>query len=249
VRHLFRYEGLATLPTLDFLTKHLPKRENPCILLVRIAGKLPGEGSVNESDTTTVQLLERVAAGSDSAVSQLLINHRPQLRRMISARLDTRLASRLDPSDVVQDVLAEAHRRLASFLEERPLPFHLWLRRLALDQLSALHREHIVAQRRSVVRETYPQLSDDSIAQLADGLVAISPSRALLRNELCRQVQQALDELSETDRELLIMKYVEELSLSDIAAVSQISLAAAKSRHLRALSRLGVKIGRLGGGR
>jgi RNA polymerase sigma-70 factor (ECF subfamily) len=168
---------------------------------------------------------------------------------MISARLDTRLARRLDPSDVVQDVLAEAHRRLAGFLEERPLPFHLWLRRLALDQLSALNREHIVAQRRSVVRETYPQLSDDSIAQLADRLVALSPSRALLREELCRQVQQALDELSETDRELLIMKYVEQLNLSDIAAVSQISLAAAKSRHLRALSRLGVRFGALGGGR
>jgi DNA-directed RNA polymerase specialized sigma24 family protein len=45
------------------------------------------------------------------------------------------------------------------------------------------------------------------------------------------------------------MKYVEQLSLSEIAAALEISLPAAKSRHLRALSRMGSKIGASGGDR
>jgi RNA polymerase sigma-70 factor (ECF subfamily) len=204
---------------------------------------------VDQSSESSILLLERAATGSQSAVEELLATHRPPLRRMIAVRLDPRLAGRIDPSDVVQEVLAEAHGNLDSYLRDRPLPFHLWLRRLALDQMSKLHRKHVIAQRRSVVREVYPQLSDDSIGLLADRLVTLSPSRALLRDELCRQVQQALDELPETDREVLIMKYVEQLSLSEIAVASEISLGAAKSRHLRALGRMGAKFGALGGDR
>jgi RNA polymerase sigma-70 factor (ECF subfamily) len=166
---------------------------------------------------------------------------------MVAARLDARLAGRVDPSDVVQDVLSAAHGQLVSYLRDRPLPFHLWLRRLALDRMSRLQREHIVAKRRSVMREVYPQLSDDSIALLADRLDTLSPSRALMRDELRRQVQQALDELTNDDRELLIMKYVEQLNLAEIAAALEITLSAAKSRHLRALGRMSQKLAKLGG--
>ena len=72
---------------------------------------------------------------------------------MIGLRLDPALAARLDASDVVQDVLLEAHRRLSDYLRNPVMPFQLWLRHIAKDHLIDAHRRHRVAQRRSLDRE------------------------------------------------------------------------------------------------
>jgi DNA-directed RNA polymerase specialized sigma24 family protein len=59
---------------------------------------------------------------------------------MVAVRIDPRLAARVDPSDVVQETLTEAHRRLDDYLAARPVPFYPWLRQLVRDRLADLHR-------------------------------------------------------------------------------------------------------------
>ena len=68
-------------------------------------------------DPETEQLLIRTASNDDSARDQLFARHRPQLRRMVGIRMDDRLAVRVDPSDVVQEVLAQAARSLPEYLQ------------------------------------------------------------------------------------------------------------------------------------
>jgi RNA polymerase sigma-70 factor, ECF subfamily len=80
----------------------------------------------------TDELLNRTAHGDRAARDQLLVRHRQRLRQAVAYRLDRRLAARVDPSDVVQEVLAEAARKLPDYLRERPLPFYPWLRQMAL---------------------------------------------------------------------------------------------------------------------
>src|SRR5262245_32662781 len=104
-------------------------------------------------ETDTELLLERAAAGDAGARDRLLQRHRGRLRRMVAVRADPRLAARVDPSDVVQETLADAARKLDAYLRDRPLPFYPWLRRLAQERLAALHRRHVRAKRRSVTRE------------------------------------------------------------------------------------------------
>src|SRR5437870_3588834 len=101
----------------------------------------------------TEELLRRAGEGDAVARGALLDRHRRRLRQMIACRMDPRLAARLDPSDVVQETLAEADRRLDGYLNERPLPFYPWLRKLAWDRLVEQHRRHLRARRRSVLRE------------------------------------------------------------------------------------------------
>src|SRR5262245_15592899 len=109
----------------------------------------------------TEHLLERAAAGDGAARAQLLQRHRRRLRRMVAVRFDPRLAARVDPSDVVQEALAEAAATLDGYLRERPLPFYPWLRQLAQRRLLDLHRRHVQARRRSVTREVgLPGLPD-----------------------------------------------------------------------------------------
>ncbi len=187
-------------------------------------------------------LLDRASHGDPAAREQLLALHRERLRRMVALRMDPRLSARLDASDVVQDALAEAHRQLPEYLQERPLPFYPWLRQIAWNRLIDLHRRHVLAQRRSVNREEAPAfgLPDESALALADCLLgsSTSPSARVRREEERDQVQQALLRLNERDREVLVLRYLEKLSTSEIASVLGIREGAVKVRHLRALERM-----------
>src|SRR3954447_3666960 len=90
----------------------------------------------------TDALLDRAARGDAEARQQLLDRHRRRLRRMVALRFDRRLAARADPSDVVQEALADAGRKLDGYLRDRPLPFYPWLRQLAWERLVKLRRRH-----------------------------------------------------------------------------------------------------------
>jgi RNA polymerase sigma-70 factor (ECF subfamily) len=197
---------------------------------------------MNRLEPDTDQLLNRAGHGDGSARQQLLTRHRGRLRAMVAARLDRRLAPRLDPSDVVQEALTEAALRLDDYLRERPLPFYPWLRQLAWDRLVKEHRAHLARRKRSVRREEAGVLwlPDESVAKLAQRLVssASSPSRHALRVEEQRRVRAALALLSEADREVLVLRYLEGLPLGEVAAVLGVGESAVKMRHFRALERL-----------
>ena len=106
-----------------------------------------------EIHTGAFRLIERARTGDQSVYPELLDAYRSRLRRMIAARMDNRLARRVDASDVVQDALIVAMRRLPKFLVEQPMGFYPWLRRIALNCLVDVFRRHFLAKNRSVVNE------------------------------------------------------------------------------------------------
>jgi RNA polymerase sigma-70 factor (ECF subfamily) len=189
----------------------------------------------------TEQLLDRVAQGDSTAAATLLTRHQKRLRRMVHVRIDPRLAARLDPSDIVQDALAEANRRLPAYAVERPIPFYPWLRRIAWERLLQMHRRHIEAKRRTVVRADVLPLSGDSEMLLAERLAAAeasSPSDRLVRREIQERVRQAIGQLPAGDREVIVLKHLEELTFQEAAAALEVSSAAIYSRYYRAIQRL-----------
>jgi RNA polymerase sigma-70 factor (ECF subfamily) len=190
----------------------------------------------------TDELLRRADQGDSSAVGSLLDRHRARLRHMVAVRIDPRLAARVDPSDVVQETLAEAAHKLPEYLRRRPLAFYPWLRRIAWDKLVDMHTRHVAAQKRSVTRETpiHLDLSDHSTMQLIDQLAAsgTSPSRRLLLKEMRERVREALQQLSPRDREVLVLRHLEQLTLKETAQVLGITEAAVQSRYRRAVERL-----------
>jgi RNA polymerase sigma-70 factor (ECF subfamily) len=199
------------------------------------------------SSPDTDRLLDLAQNGEPDARQQLLARHQHRLRKMVGLHLDRRLAARVDPSDVVQETLAEADRKLAGYLRDRPLPFYPWLRQIAHERLVKLHRRHLAAKKRSARREEpgVLELPEESVFELASRLVApgSAPSKHLLRQEVRQRVQQALAELRDTDREVLVLRYLEQLSTAETAAVLGIKEGAVKVRHLRALERLRKHLG------
>jgi RNA polymerase sigma-70 factor (ECF subfamily) len=191
----------------------------------------------------TAQLLELARRGDPDARSRLLARHRDALRRLIGLRIDPALGRRVDASDIVQDVLLDADRRLVDYLAAEKMPFHLWLRCLARDRLIDAHRHHRRAQRRSLDREqAMPKTawSDQSAVDLAD-LVRdrqATPAAAAIGRELELRFQAALDQLDDTDREIVLLRHFEQLTSSETAEVLGLSPAAAGMRYLRAMRRL-----------
>lgn len=196
----------------------------------------------------TVELLNGAENGDDGAVNRLMNRHRGALRRLISIRMDRAVARRVDASDVVQDVMLEASRRLNDYLCDPPMPFHLWLRQLAKDRIIDMHRRHRVAQRRSVDKErpldppaSPGNSSPDGAAELPDDV--LSPLAENMRRELHDRFIIAIEQLSEDDRDIILMRHFEELSNSEVAQALGLTAPAAGMRYLRALRRLRAVLG------
>jgi RNA polymerase sigma-70 factor (ECF subfamily) len=186
----------------------------------------------------TQSLLEQARAGDRQAFEQLFARYRPYLRRFIELRLDAKLRARVDASDVVQETQLEVFRRLTDFLERQPMSFHLWLRKTAHERLLKVRRCHVETAQRAVGREV--PLPDHSSLLLVQQLLApgSTPSERLDKREIACRVRQAVAQLPETDREVILMRNFEGLSNQEVAQVLEIDPVAASQRFGRALLRL-----------
>lgn len=186
----------------------------------------------------TQKLLKQVRSGKAGAFDQLFERYRAYLRQVFKIRFDAKLSQRLDVSDVIQDTQMEAVRRLKDYLEQEPVPFHVWLRQIAHDQLLMARRRHMEAARRAVNREV--QLPERSSMELAKQLLAggSTPSQHIAKKEQAQRVRKALAELPELDHEIVLMRNFEQLSYEEISYILHISPATAKMRHVRALLRM-----------
>lgn len=196
------------------------------------------------SNAETGRLVRRAIDGDTAATEELLVRYRPQLKRMVAIRLNPMLRARFDPSDVVQSVLAEAAQKMTVALKNEPERFYPWLRQLAWDRLARIYRDHVRMQKRSVGREEphwQAQVADESMLQLADQLAArqLGPHSHAVRNETRARVRTALTQLPPNDREVLVLRFLEGLDITDTAAALSISESAVKSRQFRAIRRLG----------
>lgn len=188
--------------------------------------------------------LDRVAGPGEPSptnLGELFERMRPRLERMIAVRIDPRVRRRIDPADVIQEAYLEAARTLSRYLERRPLPFFLWVRQITGQKLAEFHRRHLGAAQRDAAREVTPGgVPSASTVSLAGYFVdpGRSPLQTAARNEILGKVEQALAEMDELDREVLALRYFEELSNEETATVLGLTPSGAKKRHVRALQRL-----------
>ncbi|MCI0638080.1 MAG: sigma-70 family RNA polymerase sigma factor [Gemmataceae bacterium] len=195
----------------------------------------------NPNDTQN--LLQQAQAGDAKAAEDLLARHREAVRRMIDLRLDPAIVQRVDASDIVQEVLLEVSKRLGEYLKKPAMPFHLWLRHIAKDHVIDAHRKHHQAKKRGVDREQplacagwAEQSSLDLAGQLLDQ--ERTPASAVIQEELQKRLHEAIGQLDEDDREMILMRHFEQLANQEVAAALGLTEAAASMRYLRALRKL-----------
>jgi RNA polymerase sigma-70 factor (ECF subfamily) len=201
----------------------------------------------------TVHLIERVRAGDKEALGEIFSRHRDRLRRMVEMRLDARLRGRIDASDVIQDAYLDVAARLEEYLRDPKLPLFLWLRLVVGDRLMRLHRHHLGTQMRdaglevSIYRGALPAASSAALAAQLLGKHT-SPTQAAVRVERMLRLQEALNALEPTDREVLSLRHFEELTFAEAAQALDIAESAATKRYFRALKRLKAVLAAMPGG-
>lgn len=214
---------------------------------------MPAADANGDDESPEVRaLVERAAAGDQTAHADLFSRFRERLKRMVHLRMNRRLQGRVDDSDVVQEAQLDAARRLAEYAQSPRLPFYLWLRHLTGLKLLEVHRRHLgtemraVAQELSLYRGALPEADSVSLAAQLLGTFT-SPSENAIKAEMRIYVQEALNAMDPIDREVLALKHFEQLSTSEIAQVLGISKAGAGSRYLRAIKRLRTTLSQIPG--
>jgi len=167
--------------------------------------------------------IEAVLAGERAAFRVLVERH----HRGVHAMIYRLVHSAADADDLAQQAFVSAFGALGSFrLEQR---FSTWLYRIAIN----LARDHLKSKKR-----TEAPLGDGEVQDAAfAGRVAPTDAATLARQRQAL-VQRALMTLSLEDREILVLKDVEELPFEEIKRITGRPVTALKIRAVRARARL-----------
>lgn len=191
----------------------------------------------------TSELTTKMRQGSKDALATIFASYRERLRRIIQFRIDSRITARVSDSDVLQDTYIAAAKRLTHFSQQTKMSAFLWLRLLVKQQLVDIHRQHLKAEKRDARKEMglqpYQSSGQTSMAlavQLAGSITAAS--EVVAQAETIALLESSLNEMDETDREVIALRHFEELTNIETASVLNLQPSAASKRYLRAMSRL-----------
>ena len=165
---------------------------------------------------------------------------RSYLLLLAQMRLDRKLRGKLDPSDIVQQTLLEAHQALESFRGGDTAVQAAWLRQVLARNIANAVRD-LTRAKRDVRKERSLQTDLDASASKLENWLAAnqsSPSQKAERHESALRLAEALAQLPETQREAVVLRHFQGLSLAEIAAQLECTTAAVTGLLHRGLKNL-----------
>lgn len=183
------------------------------------------------------KLFELARGGDEQALATLLEQYRHYLRLVARHDMHGRLCAKFDASDLVQDTFLKAHRDFPKFRGNSPNELLRWLRRILACTLANSVRGYTGTRCRDVQLEHY---INGARYQSGEPIAAdqSTPSEGAMRREEAILVVNAIDQLPDDYREVLILRHVKELSFPEVARQMDRSLDSVKNLWARALARL-----------
>jgi RNA polymerase sigma factor (sigma-70 family) len=185
------------------------------------------EAKVGASEDS--ELCRRFAQGDVEAFDRVVRIYGPELERLIRRLLGW--PNQQEAQDALQEVLMNAFVHCRSFRGQSTLL--TWLKRIAINTCRTFHRRRVA---RVGLWERFVFWRRNESPVCAGATEADSTSS---------QVQAAVRGLGAKDREIIILHYLEDQSVSQIAEMLQISAAAIHVRLHRARQRLADRLGPL----
>jgi RNA polymerase sigma-70 factor, ECF subfamily len=187
------------------------------------------------------QLLQEARAGDAAMLGQLLELYRRYLALLARLQIGQRLQGKVDASDVVQETFLEAHRNFGNFRGVSEGQLVRWLRQILAAKLAGLLRHYLGTQGRDVRLEREIEDGLDRSSVLLDGGLAAlqsSPSQQAARREQAVLLADALGQLPDDYREVLVLRHLEGLTFPNVARRMGRSLNSVEKLWMRALARL-----------
>jgi RNA polymerase sigma-70 factor (ECF subfamily) len=192
------------------------------------------------SGTDLCRLIERARREEPGAMDRLLDSYRNYLRLLARTGLDASLQGKADPSDLVQDALLRASQRFGQFRGASDGELAGWLRQILARCLADLVRRYHTGARRAGREQSLDQLLDRS-SQAMERVLATessSPSGSAQRRDLGVVLSDALAQLSEDHREVLVLHHLEGLDWDEVARRMGRTPNAVRKLWARALNQL-----------
>jgi RNA polymerase sigma-70 factor (ECF subfamily) len=182
-------------------------------------------------------ILQRTKSESNSQLLKCAFeDSRPELLKLVSKRVGSKMGRRVNPSDVLQEAYIAATKKLDKYFEDPRVPLLQWIQSICFQSVSVLYKQHFVAKKRSVLVEDHQDENSYYSTAFLDS--ASSPSARLIRGEEQEQVFALVSKMAEVDQAILYLRYVEGISNREAAARLGVEVETAKKRHVRALKRL-----------
>ena len=183
------------------------------------------------------ELIVRAQGRDEEAMTELLQMHSQRLLDSVRAELGNHLRQRLESQDVMQQVYLDALGSIDRFVDGGKGSFFSWLRRIALNRIVDQDRLAFQAAKRNREVRAADLGHDASMARLLTNLTgnATSPSMAANFADRTRLLQKALEQLNEAQREVIDLRYLQNLSVADTALSMGRSERAVRSLCVRAM--------------
>lgn len=184
-------------------------------------------------------LLREASSGSPVAVDELLESYLPGLRAFVRLRLGRRLGAKESHSDLVQSTCREVIEKLDRYQYGGEQGFKRWLYATALRKIGQ-RLEYYRAAKRDVALERPLEPGDSAAGEALLGVYAsfCTPSRQAVVHEEIDRIEQAIAELPEDYREVIVQARLLGMSHAEIGAHMKRSEGAARALLFRALAHL-----------
>jgi len=173
-------------------------------------------------DRSDEQLLADYRTGDTAAFRVLIERYHDDLLRFLIRFMGSRQAA----EDVFQETFLQIHQSAESFDVSRR--FKPWLFTIAANKGRDIHRK---SARRPALGLS-AEVGEQGSARFVD-LMEIDvpdPSERLATEDRDRLVQQAIDQLTDAQREILLLAYFQKLSYQQVSELLEIPLGTVKSR-------------------
>ena len=188
--------------------------------------------------------LERARAGDLQARDQLFAVCRSYLGLVARASVEPWMRAKVDASDLVQQTMLDAHRDFARFRGETDQEWLAWLRQILNHNKCDAVRHYGSAGKRAARREVRIHEIDEDSSQPGIEVPSPgdSPSQIALHNERELLVAEAMTQLSDDHREVIILRNLQRLSFDEVAHQLGRTRPAAQMLWMRAMQNLKSKL-------
>ena len=198
------------------------------------------DGMGDDNESTERNLVRRAQCGDDRALASLLERHGQPLRRRIQGSLSPAVRRKLSASDVLQETLLVASRRLHAFEYRGQGSFGAWLGQIADHAARKAARRFEGTAKRGTSRE----VTGDPRRRTAEPAdLAVSPGAQVQGQELRAQIAKALEELPEDHRTVIGLLQDRRMTIAEAASVMGRTENAIKKLHARALDAMARRLG------
>ena len=196
---------------------------------------------MTDNGVSISDLIRRARKREAGAIDRLLETYRQYLRLLARTSIDASLQGKADPSDLVQETFLKAHQHFGQFRGQSEAELTAWLRQILARNLADLvRRYHLAESRRSGRERSLEQLLATSSAALDNLLARVgdSPSQSAEDRELSVVLANALAELSDEQREVIVLRSLQERDWPEVARRMGRTAGAVRKLWVRALKRL-----------